>query len=447
MGVTAADRLRDIGKAGNFGMSRRGPGGLRKAGESRPEQGASSSPPPTPTPSSSTRFEGMDRKSLTDSVEDPGYMSMSGSIATESDISKSTCSMMDSGLIEEEPPHHSHHHHQQQQQHQGHPSSSEGKVASSSKLDSGYIEAEPPSWESRLLQAPLTPKEIYAQDDDGDTLLHIACMEGWKQLLFKLIQSTPKPDLLDLRNDLGQTALHVASLCGRFDEARFLLVAGATVDARDRAGCTPLHVACKRGDLRVASDLLSPVTQKEVDFLKLRYQVAVDNGSLDVGRLLLQRTYAGDTALHLAVRSGSRALVERLLQEHTADPNVQEHYCGATPLHLACRLERPDLAECLLATGRVEVNAEDYGRRTALGRAWDAHRNCPSSKALLRLVLVLRKHGGRPLQDPGSEDSDSDSEEDSEEEEVGEGYPNEVNSSSLGPLTRGTYLVNDVGCT
>lgn len=58
-----------------------------------------------------------------------------------------------------------------------------------------------------------------------------------------------------------QTALHVASLCGRFDEARFLLVAGATVDARDRAGCTPLHVACKRGDLRVASDLLSPVTQ------------------------------------------------------------------------------------------------------------------------------------------------------------------------------------------
>lgn len=63
--------------------------------------------------------------------------------------------------------------------------------------------------------------------------------------------------------------------------------------------------------------------QKEVEFLKLRYQVAVDNGSLDVGRLLLQRTYAGDTALHLAVRSGSRALVEKLLQEHTADPNVR----------------------------------------------------------------------------------------------------------------------------
>lgn len=74
--------------------------------------------------------------------------------------------MMDSGLIEEEPPQPSHHHHQQ---HQGHPSSSEGKVASSSKLDSGYIDAEPPSWESRLLQASLTPREIYAQDDDGDT--------------------------------------------------------------------------------------------------------------------------------------------------------------------------------------------------------------------------------------------------------------------------------------
>lgn len=408
------------------------------------------SPPPTPTSSStwsSTQFKGPDRKSLTDSVEDPGYISMSGSIATETDISKSTCSMMDSGLIEEDPPQHPRHHDHH------HQSCEESKMASCSKLDSGYIDVEAPEvdlpgWEARLLKTTLTPREIYVQDDDGDTLLHIACMEGWTQLLCKLIMHTPNPDLLDLRNDLGQTALHVAALCGRFDEARLLLVAGATVDARDQAGCTPLHVACRRGDVRVTSDLLSPVTQEEADFLKLRYPVAVDNRQLDVGRLLLQRTHAGDTALHLAVRSGSKALVEELLR-HTADPNVQERYCGATPLHLACRLERPDLAECLLATGRVRVNAEDYGRRTPLGRAWDAHRNRPSSKALLRLVLVLREHGGKPLQDPGSEDdSEGDSEGDSEEEDR-ESYQNEGNnnSSNLGRLSRGTFLVNDVTCT
>ncbi|CAN7938643.1 unnamed protein product, partial [Ixodes hexagonus] len=414
-------------------MSRRGHAGTRKPGdggpESRPET-AATSPPPTPTSSSSwssSQLRGTDRKSLTDSVEDPGYISMSGSIATETDISKSTCSMMDSGLIEEDPPEHPHDHHHHRSQH---PSSADDKMASSTKLDSGYIDAKLPGWELRLLETTLMPREIYAQDDDGDTLLHVACMEGWTQLLCKLLVHTPNPDLLDLRNDLGQTALHVAALCGHFHEARLLLVAGATVDARDHAGCTPLHVACRRGDLRVASDLLSPVTQKEADFLKLRYPVAVDNGPLDVGRLLLQRTYAGDTALHLAVRSGSKALVEELLR-HTADPNIRERYCGATPLHLACRLERPDLVECLLATGRVRVNAEDYGRRTALGRAWDAHRSCPSSKALLRLVLLLRDHGGRPTRDPGSEDDDSEEEEgDSQEEEEEEEESYQVRRTS-----------------
>lgn len=129
---------------------------------------------------------------------------MSCSTVTDPDIfSKSTCSgMLDSGLLEEEQPHHS--------------GEVKGEASSSAtKLDSGYIEPspsallspEPPDWESQLLGRKLGVREMYAQDDDGDTLLHVAVMEGWTRLLLHIIRETPHPDLLDIQNDLGRVSV------------------------------------------------------------------------------------------------------------------------------------------------------------------------------------------------------------------------------------------------
>lgn len=386
-----------------------------------------------------------ERKSLTDSGYDAGYTSMSCSTVTDPDISKSTCSMLDSGLLEEDV--HSHH----QQQHSG---EVKGATLSSTKLDSGYIEpgssallsADAPDWESQLLCRKLGVREMYAQDDDGDTLLHVAVMEGWTSLLLHIIRETPHPDLLDIQNDFGRTALHLAAFCGRHHEARLLVVAGATVDVVDDAGRTPLHVAAQRGDFRVARDLLTDVTQEEAGFLQPRYGVCpARRDPARTSALVSQRTLTGDTALHLAIGSGCLDLVELLLH-HAPDPNVRERYCGATPLHLACRLGRPDLADLLLRSGRVEVNATDYGRRTPLRHVWDLHRGEPRSKELLRLVLLLRDHGGTPVVDPGSEDESEDSseEEEEEEEEVEVSVvPNAVNSRQ----SPGSLQVNDVAAS
>ncbi|KAL1433635.1 hypothetical protein MTO96_012460 [Rhipicephalus appendiculatus] len=376
-------------------MSRRV--GPRKPGASEGRTDLTPSSPPV------SPLKKDERKSLTDSGYDAGYTSMSCSTATDPDIiSKSTCSMLDSWVLDEEAQH-----------------SGDLKMASAPKLDSGYIE--PPSsellvdCEAQLLDRKLSVREMYAQDDDGDTLLHIAVIKGWTKLLVRVIRETPHPDLLDIQNDYGQTALHVAALCGRHHEARMLVVAGATVDARDDVGRTPLHIACRRGDVRVASDLLADATEEETDFLQTRYGVRPGgHDSTRTAALVSQRTLTGDTALHLAVSSGSLDLLELLLR-HVPDPNLRERYCGATPLHLACRLGRPDLADVLLRSGRVDVNATDYGRRTALRHLWDAQRQNPRSKDLLCLVLLLRDHGGVPIVDPGSEDED-DSEEDSSED-------------------------------
>lgn len=371
-----------------------------------------------------------------DSGYDAGYTSMSCSTATEPDITKSTCSMLDSGLLEEE----AHH-------------SGDIKLASASsaKLDSGYIEPSSSAlsvetdYETQLLEAKLGVQQMYAQDDDGDTLLHVTVMEGWTRLLLRIIRETPHPDLLDVRNDFGQTALHLAALYGRHHEARLLVVAGATVDIQDDAGRTPLHVACHRGDVRVARDLLADVTEEETGFLQPRYRVRPGrHDATHTISLVTQRTLIGHTALHLAIGSGSLDLVELLLH-HVPDPNVRERYCGATPLHLACRLHRPDLAEALLRSGRVDINAADYGRKTALRHLWDAHRQNPRSKDLLRLVLLLRDHGGMPVVDPGSEDEDEDSEDSSEDDDEEEEAVRAVVNAIDNRL--GNFRVNDVSAS
>uniref|UniRef100_A0A1E1XSP6 Uncharacterized protein n=1 Tax=Amblyomma sculptum TaxID=1581419 RepID=A0A1E1XSP6_AMBSC len=414
-------------------MSRRALSGPRKAGASEGRTDLTASSPPT----SPSKKDG-DRRSLMDSGYDAGYTSMSCSTATEPDIAKSSCGMLDSGVLEED----AHH-------------SGDIKLRSA-ELDSGCID-EPPSsalsiktdYEELLLERKLGVRQMYTQDHDGDTLLHVAVIEGWTRLLLRIIRETPHPDLLDIRNDFGQTALHLAALCGRHHEARLLVVAGATVDILDDAGRTPLHVACHRGEVRVARDLLADVTEEETAFLQPQYHVHPGRHDATYATSLVsQRTLTGDTALHLAISSGSLELVELLLC-YVPDPNVRERYCGATPLHLACRLHRPDLAEALLRSGRVDVNATDYGRKTALRHLWDAHRQNPRSKDLLRLVLLLRDHNGVPIVDPGSEDEDgsedSSEEDDDEDEEDEEEVLRAVTNAIDNRL--GNFRVNDVGAS
>uniref|UniRef100_A0A023G019 Putative cactus n=1 Tax=Amblyomma parvum TaxID=251391 RepID=A0A023G019_AMBPA len=417
-------------------MSWRAQSGPRKAGASEGRTDLTPSSPPI-----SPLKKDAERRSLMDSGYDAGYTSMSCSTATEPDITKSTCSMLDSGLLEEEA-YHSGDIKLGEAYHSG-----DIKLGSvSTRLDSGYIEPSTSALsvetdiETRLLERKLGVQRMYAPDEDGDTLLHVAVIEGWTRLLLRIIRETPHPDLLDVRNDFGQTALHLAALTGRHHEARLLVVAGATVDIRDDAGRTPLHVACSRGDVRVARDLLADVTEPQYDVRPGEHDAS------HTASLVSQRTLNGDTALHLAICSGSLDLVELLLH-HVPDPNVRERYCGATPLHLACRLHRPDLAEALLRTGRVDVNATDYGRRTALRHLWDSHRQNPRSKDLLRLVLLLRNHNGMPIVDPGSEDEDEsedsseDDDEDEEEEEVVRAVANAIDSRL------GSVRVNDVGAS
>lgn len=49
---------------------------------------------------------------------------------------------------------------------------------------------------------------------------------------------------------MGITPLHIASLYGRSKFIKFLKGLGADLDVQDSYGVTPLHMACKTGEVR-----------------------------------------------------------------------------------------------------------------------------------------------------------------------------------------------------
>lgn len=117
-------------------------------------------------------------------------------------------------------------------------------------------------------------------------------------------------------------------------EAEALLAAGASVEARDRFGNTPLLIAARQGH----EDL--------VGFL------------LDRGSRLEQRNLAGSTALLRAVQAERRKTVELLLAAD-ADPNLANSQ-GVTPLAAAAFAGNARLVRALLEAG-ADPQAVDRG--------------------------------------------------------------------------------------
>jgi ankyrin repeat protein len=58
------------------------------------------------------------------------------------------------------------------------------------------------------------------------------------------------------RNADDETPLDLASGCGNFEVARFLIEHGADVNCRDKRGWTPLHTAARNGHLDIVRMLL-----------------------------------------------------------------------------------------------------------------------------------------------------------------------------------------------
>lgn len=142
--------------------------------------------------------------------------------------------------------------------------------------------------------------------------------------------------------------LHVVAACGDGDE--FLESAKVIHDrarhllgSPDRNGDTPLHLAARAGNTRMVSHLihLAKTTDDEGEG-----RHGADESSRLVKELLRAENRLGETALHDAVRVGSRGMVIRLMEE---DPELASfpREGGASPLYLAVVMEEVAIARSL----------------------------------------------------------------------------------------------------
>lgn len=138
---------------------------------------------------------------------------------------------------------------------------------------------------------------------------------------------------VNLANDDGVTALHVAAEYGNYDDVEILLNNGAKIEP-DRQGLTPLHEAASSTELdpRIAKLL----TENMTDTLK----------NATVPETNRNKSTIGNTALHFAAENehSTRKFIQEL---ETLDPSIKNKL-GETAFHIAARSENPDVIVSML---------------------------------------------------------------------------------------------------
>ncbi|KAM8947089.1 NF-kappa-B inhibitor epsilon [Pelodytes ibericus] len=178
--------------------------------------------------------------------------------------------------------------------------------------------------------------------EEGDTLLHLAVIHAIPNTALCFISLAPK-EVLDIQNDLYQTALHLAVYLNQARVVESLVWKGVSLELQDRRGDTALHVACENQSLECARILLQ--------------------GPRGPQNLHLQN-WKGLSCLHIATLKKDYSLISLLL-ESGADINDQEGTSGKTPLHLAVEILDSSLLSQLLRH-RPCVNSFMYNGCTPL---------------------------------------------------------------------------------
>ena len=216
-------------------------------------------------------------------------------------------------------------------------------------------------------------KLCYAQDGDGCLPLHYACRYESLELV-KLVSngcdvntlSCIKPDgnkshwkcerSYKINEACGQTPLHIACRAGNLDAVQFLHLKSADTDA-GRLNCfkqSLLHIACKankRGSLSVIKYLIeqckytSMCSIHDMDgCLPLHY--ACEHDSLEIVELVCKCNVDAISCL--------KNIESNRCQCETR--SLQNPACGQSPLHIACKVNKPEIIEFLLNKSKANYN-------------------------------------------------------------------------------------------
>ncbi|XP_024913768.1 ankyrin-3 isoform X16 [Cynoglossus semilaevis] len=196
-------------------------------------------------------------------------------------------------------------------------------------------------------------------NQNGLNALHLASKEGHVEVVAELIKQGAN---VDATTKKGNTALHIASLAGQTDVVKELVTHGANVNAQSQNGFTPLYMAAQENHMDVVQFLLDNGSSQSIatedGFTPLA--VALQQGHDQVVSLLLENDTKGKVrlpALHIAARKDDTKAAALLLQsDHNADVESKMMVnrtteSGFTPLHIAAHYGNINVATLLLNRG------------------------------------------------------------------------------------------------
>jgi ankyrin repeat protein len=156
----------------------------------------------------------------------------------------------------------------------------------------------------------------------------------------------------------GRRPLHVAAASGRVIVVELLLKNGAEVDARDRENRTALERAVLAGRTQIADLLLRHGAELDADQLLLDAARAgtrdrdVVRWLVGHGASLEARETDGDTPLLIAIRDNNHRLARHLIDQG-ADVNVHDA-AGDSALGIARQLGHEEIAHQLRRSGAAD---------------------------------------------------------------------------------------------
>jgi len=187
----------------------------------------------------------------------------------------------------------------------------------------------------------VTGGNVDPKDDKGWTPLRHALWEEKENIASMLCDVGADPNVTsEEEGQEGDTLLHLACLQGREKIAAFLINHNGDVNATSVLSQTPLDLVCANRHLYMDDRLVS---------------LLLENGA--------KTSWVdedGNTLLHLAARDGDEVKAELLLAQKVS-PNLWNE-AGERPLHLACKPGHYKVCDALLRHGAEVFNKDNKGQ-------------------------------------------------------------------------------------
>ncbi|XP_020622350.1 ankyrin-3-like [Orbicella faveolata] len=218
--------------------------------------------------------------------------------------------------------------------------------------------------------------DIGAKDSNDETPIYRAASEGCIEALEFLLKDRKGKTLVEEYDKYENTPLHVAAKKGYVRIVQLLLDNGCCIDSKNDGSLTPLHLAAKFGRIRTVCALLKrdmSIINDEDDASNTPLHLAALHGYDKVAKELLDRGAAIDarnanlwTPLDCAAAKGWVEAATVLLDENCpVDPTDK---AKTTPLHLAAREGHVEMVKLLLSR-KANITLTDSAGRNCLDMA------------------------------------------------------------------------------